>query len=159
MTSKQPLILVSAASVRNGSGHALSRRGSKASSSSVKSTSAPKPLTDELVAEILKGRGLRGWFRAGRVAGVMGLFTLYLFLDTYDVRASFNRRMASQLSEDTPQSLAARLNKLYRHFVSFSLDKLIRLVRLIVFRGGGGSEQEKTRLATEYMWLHTKVHC
>src|SRR6476619_6976450 len=57
------------------------------------------PLTDELIADILAGRGLRGWLRAARVARVLGLFTLYLFLDTYDIRADFNRRAVTRLRD------------------------------------------------------------
>ena len=157
MSPKQALIPVSALSVKNGNGHAMSPPDSKASLSSVKSSSAPAPLTDALVADILKGRGLRGWWRAGRIAGVLGIFTLYLFLDTYDVRANFNQRMAARLSEEIPQSLAARFKRLYRNFVSFSLDKLIRLVRLIVFRGEEGSDKKEARLAEQSVWLRQSL--
>ena len=62
-----------------------------------KPSPAPEPLTDESVARILEGRGLRGWLRAARVGRVLGLFTLYIFLDTYDIRAGFNRRMVERL--------------------------------------------------------------
>src|SRR5258705_12615861 len=53
-------------------------------------------LTDEFVNDILRGRGLRGWLRAAKVAKVLGLLSLYLFLDTYDIRANFNRRLAEK---------------------------------------------------------------
>jgi len=157
MGSNQALVPVLAPSMKNGNGHALSRSDSKASSSPVKSSSVPKPLTDELVAEILKGRGLRGWLRVGRVTGVLGLFTLYLFLDTYDVRANFNRRMAARLGEETPKSLAARIKRRYRSVLSFSLDKLIRLVRLIVFRGAEGSDKKEARLVEQSVWLRESL--
>src|ERR1041384_3854592 len=58
-----------------------------------------QPLTEQLVDHLLSGRGLRGWLRAARVARVLGLFSLYLFLDTYDVRADFNRRTVTRLRE------------------------------------------------------------
>src|SRR5689334_3052975 len=58
-----------------------------------------QPLTEELVDQLLSGRGLHGWLRAARVARVLGLFSLYLFLDTYDVRADFNRRTVTRLRE------------------------------------------------------------
>src|SRR5258707_13795635 len=54
-------------------------------------------LTDDVVAEILAGRGLVGWLRGARVAGVLGVLSLYLFLDTYDDRANFNRRTFARL--------------------------------------------------------------
>jgi predicted unusual protein kinase regulating ubiquinone biosynthesis (AarF/ABC1/UbiB family) len=155
MNSTQALVPVLASSAKNGNGHGVASLAGQPPSP-VKSTPT-KPLTDELVAEILRGRGLRGWWRAGRVAGVLGLFTLYLFLDTYDIRANFNQRRASRLSEETSLSLAARLKRVFRNFVSFSLDKLIRLVRLIVFRGDEGSDQKEARLAKQSVWLRQSL--
>src|SRR5687768_8049506 len=64
-----------------------------------KQTREVRPLTDELVDELLAGRGFRGWLRAARVARVLGLFSLYLFLDTYDVRADFNRRAVTRMRD------------------------------------------------------------
>ncbi len=55
-----------------------------------------QPLTEELVDQLLAGRGFRGWLRAAQVARVLGLFSLYLFLDTYDVRADFNKRAVAR---------------------------------------------------------------
>jgi len=125
--------------------------------STVKSTPTPPPLTEELVAQILKGHGLHGWLRAGRVARVLGLLTLYLFLDTYDVRAGFNKRMAARVSEEPPKGLAERVTRQYRNFVSYSLDKLIRFVRLIVFRGSDGSENKEARLTRQSVWLRQSL--
>src|SRR5882724_5691655 len=88
----------------NGKGAAVGRPVSNNSGSispAVKSIPASVPLTDEIVADILRGRGLRGWWRLAQVARVLGLFTLYLFLDTYDIRATFNRRMAGRLRDET----------------------------------------------------------
>src|SRR5918993_4698659 len=79
------------------SNHAAIRpNGNGASSSSARAASSVPPLSDELVNEILKGRGLRGWLRVARVSRVLGLFTLYLFLDTYHIRSSFNRKIAER---------------------------------------------------------------
>jgi len=61
-----------------------------------KPATAVPPLTEELVDEILAGRDVRGWLRAARVARVLGLFSLYLFLDTYDIRADFNQRAVTR---------------------------------------------------------------
>jgi len=57
------------------------------------------PLSEEMVNEILAGRDFRGWLRAARVARVLGLFSLYLFLDTYDIRADFNNRAVARKRE------------------------------------------------------------
>src|SRR5215211_8683281 len=68
-----------------------------------KPTAQVPPLTEELVDQLLAGRGFRGWLRAARVARVLGLFSLYLFLDTYDVRADFNRRAVVRLRDHVRQ--------------------------------------------------------
>jgi predicted unusual protein kinase regulating ubiquinone biosynthesis (AarF/ABC1/UbiB family) len=125
-----------------------------ATSSSTKNGPAPEPLTDELVAEILKGRGLRGWLRLGQVARVLGLFTLYLFLDTYDIRAAFKRRMAERLRDETKENdLIARLRNRYHNFLRVAFDRLVRLVRIVVFRGGEGSDKKEARLKKQAIWL------
>jgi len=54
------------------------------------------------------GIGLQGWFRALNVGRVLGLFSLYLFLDGYDARANFNRRVASRLREEARAKAALR---------------------------------------------------
>ena len=81
----------------NGARH-LIEQVSQGSSWTANTAAGPAPLTDATVAAILKGRGIRGWLRLCRVARVLGLFTLYLFLDTYDIRATFNQRMAARRS-------------------------------------------------------------
>ncbi len=123
-------------------------------SSSIKSSPSSEPLTDAMVAEILKGRGLRGWLRLAQVARVLGLLTLYLFLDTYDIRADFNRRMAERLrSETKAKHLFARLKARYREFLRVAFHKLVQLVRFIVFRGVEGSDRKEARLAKQAVWL------
>ena len=76
-------------------GHGLAA----ASTEAPKQTAQVPPLTEEMVDELLAGRGFRGWLRAAGVARVLALFSLYLFLDTYDVRAEFNRRSITKLQE------------------------------------------------------------
>ena len=135
-------------------GHAVGALNGNHTTPPEKSGGAPSPLTDELVAEILKGRGLRGWFRLARVARVLGLFTLYLFLDTYDVRADFNRRMAERrLEAAKAKNLFARSRAQARNFLSMVSDKLIRLLRLLVFRGHEGSGNKAARLEKQAVWL------
>jgi predicted unusual protein kinase regulating ubiquinone biosynthesis (AarF/ABC1/UbiB family) len=154
MSSTQALIPASAAFAQNGNGDAIGKTVSEVSSPSLENGSTPAPLTDELVTEILQGRGLRGWFRLARVGRVLGLFTLYLFLDTYDVRADFNRRMVERLREETkPANLLARLKVQSRNLLSITFDKLVRLMRLIVFRGQEGSNNKAARLEKQAAWL------
>src|SRR5215813_6922189 len=103
-------------------------------------TSAPKqpvePLTEESVNELLAGRGLRGWLRAAHVARVLGLFSLYLFLDTYDVRADFNRRAVTRLREVARERGRREQLKAWttaQLYVVF--DRFIRVLRYVIFRG------------------------
>ena len=118
----------------------------------------PEPLTDESVAAILKGRGLHGWLRVLNVARVLGLFTLYIFLDTYDIRAGFNQRMASRRkTEAGDQTWTARLKSAWQAGLQISLDKLIRLVRFVVFRGAEGSTNKEERLAQQAVWLRQSL--
>jgi len=158
MNKDQALVPVAVVtSAGNGKGAAAGRpvsNNSGSTSPAVKSIPASMPLTDEIVAEILRGRGLRGWWRLAQVARVLGLFTLYLFLDTYDIRATFNRRMAGRLRDETrATSLLARLKTRCNEVLRGAIDKLVRIVRLIVFRGGEGSDKKETRLAKQAVWL------
>jgi predicted unusual protein kinase regulating ubiquinone biosynthesis (AarF/ABC1/UbiB family) len=141
----------------NGKGAAVGKpvgNHSGGPSSSIKSSPAPEPLSNEMVAQILKGRGLRGWLRLAQVARVLGLFTLYLFLDTYDIRADFNRRMAERLRDEAREdNLIARLKARSNEFLRVVFDKLVRIARFIVFRGGEGSDKKEARLAKQAVWL------
>jgi predicted unusual protein kinase regulating ubiquinone biosynthesis (AarF/ABC1/UbiB family) len=141
----------------NGNGHlALPAPRSNGASASAKEN-GPRPLTDELVAELLKGRGLRGWFRLARVSRVLGLFTLYLFLDTYDIRASFNRKMSERRREEVPDGRVSRLKLRWFAFRRAALDRTIRLTRFIVFRGHEGSENKAARLEKQAAWLRESL--
>src|SRR6476620_3561119 len=87
--------------------HEGSTNGQRAvapSGGSPKQRETPPPLTNELVDQLLDGRGLRGWLRAARVSIVLGLLSLYLFLDSYDIRADFNRRTIQRLREQARQT-------------------------------------------------------
>jgi predicted unusual protein kinase regulating ubiquinone biosynthesis (AarF/ABC1/UbiB family) len=156
MNSNQALIPIPAAG--DGGVAATTVGDHSRTTSSTKSAPAPEPLTDEMVARILKGRGLRGWLRLAQVARVLGLFTLYLFLDTYDIRATFNQRMAERLRDEArANDLIARLRRRYHDFLRLAFDKLIRLVRLIVFRGHEGSDKKEARLTKQAAWLSNRL--
>jgi predicted unusual protein kinase regulating ubiquinone biosynthesis (AarF/ABC1/UbiB family) len=157
MSQEQALIPALATAVNpNGEGVAVAKVNDNASPTAIKS--APAPLTDALVAEILRGRGLRGWLRIARVAGVLGLFTLYVFLDTYDIRAAFNRRMTDRLRDEAKAGdPGSRLKARYRRFLHLAVDKLIRLARVIVFRGGDGSKKKAARLEKQAIWLRESL--
>src|SRR5919108_6552131 len=42
----------------------------------------------------IRARGWRGWWRIAQIARVLGALSLYLFLEGYEARSNFNRRMA-----------------------------------------------------------------
>lgn len=118
----------------------------------------PAPLSDELVDQILKGQGLRGLLRVANVSRVLGLLTLYLFLDSYDIRSKFNRRTAERLRE------AARAGGRRARFIQFCrdvfgrlLDRVIRMVRFVVFRGADGSTSKMRRLEKQAVWLRENL--
>src|ERR1044072_8430561 len=105
------------------------------------------PLTEALVDEILAGRDLHGWLRAARVARVLGLFSLYLFLDTYDIRADFNNRAVAR-QRDVARGLGrkARFKAWATTQLYVAFDRLVRALRYLVFRGAEGSAKKQARL-------------
>ena len=121
-------------------------------------TQTRPPLTDELVDQLLEGRGLRGWFRAARVSMVLGLLSFYLFLDTYDIRADFNRRTIQKLRELARQAnRRERLNLWIRSCIYEAVDRLIRALRYVVFRGTEGSARKDARLEKQAVWLRESL--
>ena len=115
-------------------------------------------LTDELVAQILAGRGLRGWLRAARVAQVLGLLSLYLFLDTYDARAGFIRRHSKRLREKAAElGRLARFKVWGRNNAYVVFDRFIRLLRFAIFRGNEGSARKEARLEKQAIWLRENL--
>ena len=117
-----------------------------------------QPLTEELVDQLLSGRGLRGWLRAARVARVLGLFSLYLFLDTYDVRADFNRRAVTRLREMARErGRRAQLRAWITAQLYVVFDRFIRVLRYVVFRGAEGSARKQARLEKQAVWMRESL--
>jgi len=115
-------------------------------------------LTDEIVTEILAGRGLLGWLRAARVARVLGLFSLYLFLDTYDARANFNRRTLARLRQQARDGGRwAQFKWWGRDLLFYLLDHFIRALRFLIFRGAEGSSRKEIRLEQQAAWLRKSL--
>ncbi|HXM34360.1 MAG TPA: AarF/ABC1/UbiB kinase family protein [Pyrinomonadaceae bacterium] len=112
------------------------------------------PLTDDLVKSVLKGSGVRGWLRVLRVAGVLNRLSLYLFLDSYDVRAAFNRRAARRRREEARrQGRTARFKAWARDLGWRAFDRVVRALRFMVFRGAEGSSRKDGRLEKQAAWL------
>src|SRR5687768_18197424 len=112
-----------------------------------KHTREVRPLSEEMVNDLLAGRGFRGWLRAARVARLLGLFSLYLFLDTYDVRADFNRRAVVRFRELAREhGRGAQLKAWAKAQLYAALDRFIRMLRYVIFRGAEGSSRKQARL-------------
>jgi predicted unusual protein kinase regulating ubiquinone biosynthesis (AarF/ABC1/UbiB family) len=104
----------------------------------------------------VEARGWRGWWRTAQIVRVLGTMALYLFLNDYDIRAAFNKRIAARrLEEACPLGRAARFKAWTRDLVSRrALDKLIRVVRFVVYRGGAeGSGARERQLERQGVWL------
>jgi predicted unusual protein kinase regulating ubiquinone biosynthesis (AarF/ABC1/UbiB family) len=116
------------------------------------------PLTEELVNQLLSGRGVRGWLRAARVARVLGLFSLYLFLDTYDVRAEFNQRAVTRFRElAREQGRRAQLKAWIKAQLYVAFDRFIRVLRYVIFRGAEGSAKKQERLRKQAVWMRESL--
>jgi len=149
MTSNQALVK---RTETNGNGLAVS------TAQAPKPTAKVRPLTEELVDEILKGRDFRGWLRAAQVARVLGLFSLYLFLDTYDVRADFNRRGVTRLRDlARGKGRRARLKAWFNEQLYTAFDRFIRVLRYLVFRGAEGSAKKQARLQKQAVWMRESL--
>ncbi|MGI9165733.1 MAG: ABC1 kinase family protein [Pyrinomonadaceae bacterium] len=136
----------------------VSHNGGSTPSRPPKGDAPSAPLNDELVDQILKGQGFRGWLRVANVSRVLGLLTLYLFLDSYDIRSKFNTRAAERRRK------AARVGGRGAQFVQFCrdvvgriLDRVIRILRFVVFRGADGSTRKVARLEEQAVWLRENL--
>jgi predicted unusual protein kinase regulating ubiquinone biosynthesis (AarF/ABC1/UbiB family) len=99
-------------------------------------------------------RGWRGWLRALGIARVLGLLSFYLYLDGYDIRADFNRRMALRRREEArARGRVALFQEWSRDVDRRALDKLIRLVRYYVFRGKSESVAKERQIERQAVWL------
>ncbi len=100
--------------------------------------------------------GWRGGLRAANIARVLGLLSFYLYLDGYDIRYEFNRRMAARKREEArARGRIALFQEWSRDVDRRAFDKLIRLARLMVFRGAG--ENKEQQLEKQSVWLRESL--
>ncbi len=115
-------------------------------------------LSEELVAGVLRARKFRALIRAVQISKVLGLLSLYLFLDNYDVRADFNRRFAARRREDArTRGRVSFIKEWCRDLFRLALDKSIRFLRFLIFRGAQGSIRKEARLAKQSVWLRRSL--
>ena len=108
--------------------------------------------------EAISAHGLRGWLRAAQVARVLGLLSLYLFLDSYDIRSTFNERFSKRKREEAKEhGRRAQFQEWTRNVDRRILDRLIRVLRFLIFRGAQGSSRKEARLEKQAVWLKEKL--
>jgi len=144
--SKTALTLVKPAKV-NGNGTA-SKGGRTRPLTAAQEETLPADGGDE------DARGLAGWLRTFQIVRVLGTMAFYLFLNDYDIRAAFNRRMAERRRvEARALGRVALFQEWSREIDRRALDRLIRLVRLYVFRGAEGTAGKERQLEKQAVWL------
>ena len=108
--------------------------------------------------EAISAHGWRGWRRVAQVGRVLGLVSLYLFLDSYDIRATFNERFAQRKREAArKRGRIAQFQEWTRNVDRRLLDRFIRVLRFLVFRGAQGSEKKEARLEEQAVWLNKSL--
>jgi len=108
--------------------------------------------------EAISAHGWRGWRRAAQVARVLGTLSLYLFLDSYDIRATFSRRFSNRRRQEAKKrGPIARFQEWTRYVDRRILDRFIRVLRFLVFRGAQGSSRKEARLEKQAVWLKERL--
>ena len=108
--------------------------------------------------EAISARGWRGWLRTAKIARVLGLLSLYLFLDSYDIRATFTRRFSERRREEAKtRGRVAQFQEWTRNVDRKILDRFIRMLRYAIFRGAEGSKGKEARLEKQAVWLRESL--
>jgi predicted unusual protein kinase regulating ubiquinone biosynthesis (AarF/ABC1/UbiB family) len=144
-----------AANGRKGTTLSLVRAGAVVDARAARSLPPPPVETHGVGPEESGARGLKGLWRLAQVARVLGTMSLYLFLNDYDIRAAFDRRVAERRLEEArglgrTAYFKARARDL---FLRRALDRVIRLVRFVVYRGAEGTDAKERQLERQGVWL------
>jgi predicted unusual protein kinase regulating ubiquinone biosynthesis (AarF/ABC1/UbiB family) len=109
--------------------------------------------------EKVKAEGWRAWWRTAQIARVLGTMSLYLFLNDYDIRADFNRRVAERKLEEARARGRSEYFKTRARdlLLRRALDRLIRVVRFFVFRGSKESGGRERQLERQGIWLRDNL--
>jgi predicted unusual protein kinase regulating ubiquinone biosynthesis (AarF/ABC1/UbiB family) len=98
--------------------------------------------------------GWRGWRRTTQIVRVLGLLSFYLFLENYEARSKFNQRMIERRrAAASTLGRGARLRAWGRELVVRAVDRLIHLMRFVVFRGADASSSKEARLERQARWF------
>lgn len=114
---------------------------------------------ERAIARALAERsGPRAWWRVVRILWTLGWLALYLFLDSYDVRARYSQRLTARLhAEARARGRIAVFKSWARSFGRRVADLFIRTARFLVFRGPDGSPRKEARLERQARWLKNEL--
>jgi predicted unusual protein kinase regulating ubiquinone biosynthesis (AarF/ABC1/UbiB family) len=108
--------------------------------------------------EAIRGHGLRGWLRSLQIGRVLGMLSLYLYLDGYDVRANFYRRMSERRREEARlRGRLALFQEWSREVDRRAYDRAVRALRYFIFRGADGTAAKEARLEKQAVWLRDNL--
>ncbi len=148
--------LLSASNGANGNGYQATIAATTTSASSrgnngraqLLAVATTDAVLDVPVVAVPERLGWRGRWRAAKIARVLGTLGLFLFLDNYDVRHKFIRRMAARWREEArARGRVALFLEWSRDVDRGTLDLVIRFVRFVSFRGAGdGSNNKEARI-------------
>jgi predicted unusual protein kinase regulating ubiquinone biosynthesis (AarF/ABC1/UbiB family) len=101
-------------------------------------------------------RNWREWRRLAQVARVLGMLALYLFLDSYDVRAAFARKSLDKLRENATSDKPREQLRVWWSGVAWEWqDRFFRALRWWVFRSLDGDKDK--RLEKQALWLRKNL--
>jgi predicted unusual protein kinase regulating ubiquinone biosynthesis (AarF/ABC1/UbiB family) len=130
--------------------------GRAATTATTTAAATEKARADEAAARL--AGGWRGWWRTLQVARVLGTLGFYLFLENYEARAKFNRRMSARRLEEAEARGAGALRRARaRDLFGRAVERFIRFVRHLVFRGADESSSKEARLVEQAVWLKTRL--
>lgn len=108
----------------------------------------PETSEDELIA--LRYHGFRGWWRLFKVSRVIGLLSLYLYLDRYDLHYGHKLRVADQrLQKAREFGPLAVLQQKINNVQGWFFDKGVRALRWTIYRG----EDRSVKQEQQALWL------
>src|SRR5438270_2751110 len=121
--------------------------------------SSPVHQAEEAGAGEFEARGWRAWWRLAQIARVLGTMSLYLFLNDYDIRADFNRRVSERKLEEARSLGRPDYFKAWARDLALrrALDRVIRLVRLFVYRGAEEGRSKERQLERQGAWLRENL--
>jgi len=99
--------------------------------------------------------GLRGWLRLARISQVIGMLSLYLYLDQYDLHHKQHRKIAAHRMEQAKKlNFFAVFGEYIRESGRGWFDFFLRVLRWVFLRGEKNKERRQEKQA---VWLRTRI--